>query len=267
MSSSGSVVGSRILLRPCTQSLTDMPLKLLTLNIEGDRHLDEVCSAIGVYLPHIVCLQEVLEADCARLAAIGGYQVKHAVTTRMPLGAKGGIRNWGDAVLTRVPLQDQTVTCYAADSRIRVFRQPTDPRPALIATELEHDGQTYRIATTHFTWSSNGQATDEQYEDFGRLKQALAAYPHYVLCGDFNAPRRGEMFAKFTDELSLIDHLPPSVTSTIDPKFHYAGALQLVVDTIFSTPHYQVCDVRILEGISDHKGVLASVRRRATHTW
>ncbi|HEY5810705.1 MAG TPA: endonuclease/exonuclease/phosphatase family protein, partial [Povalibacter sp.] len=96
-----------------------------------------------------------------------------------------------------------------------------------------------------------------------RLKRALAAYPDYVLCGDFNAPRGRPLFSLFTDELGLTDHLPPTVTTTIDPQLHRAGALQLVVDTIFSTPHYQVEDVQVLEGISDHKGILATLRRRS----
>ena len=70
------------------------------------------------------------------------------------------------------------------------------------------------------------------------------------------------MFARFTDELHLVDHLPATVTTTLDAKFHYAGALELVVDTIFATPEYSVDDVKVLEGISDHKGILATIARK-----
>ena len=59
------------------------------------------------------------------------------------------------------------------------------------------------------------------------------------------------MFGKFIDELALVDHLPADVTTTLDARFHYAGALDLVVDTILET--------QILEGISDHKGILARI--------
>lgn len=240
-----------------------MPLKLLTLNIEHDRHLERVAQTIGTHLPDIVCLQEIFEKDCAKLAAVGGYQVKYAISTLMPEGEAGNTspRSWGVAVLTRVPVRDQTVAYYADDPRIRIFKEPNDPRRMVVLTELEHEGRNYKIGTTHFTWSMNGETTDEQRADFARLKQVLLPYPDYVLCGDFNAPRGGEMFSKFREELGLIDHLPPHVTTTLDPQFHYAGALELAVDTIFSTPEYRVTQVQVLEGISDHKGILAMVER------
>ena len=240
-----------------------MPLKLLTLNIEQDRHLDRVAQTIATHLPDIVCLQEVFEKDCAKLAAVGGYQVKYAISTLMPEGTAGNTspRSWGVAVLTRVQLINQTVAYYSDDPRIRIFDAPNDLRRMVVMTELQHEGRFYRFGTTHFTWSMAGATTEEQLADFARLKRVLLPYSDYVLCGDFNAPRGGELFARFTDELGLIDHLPPNVTTTIDPQFHYGGALELAVDTIFSTPEYSVTDVQVLEGISDHKGILARVAR------
>jgi endonuclease/exonuclease/phosphatase family metal-dependent hydrolase len=242
-----------------------MSLKLLTLNIEHDRHLDRVAETIATHLPDIVCLQEVFEKDCARLAAVGDYQVKYAISTLMPEGRKGNTspRSWGVAVLTRVPVHRQTLAYYADDPRIRIFKEPNDPRRLVLMTEVEHEGRFYRVGTTHFTWSMEGEATDDQRADFARLKQVLLPYPHYVLCGDFNSPRGREMFAKFTDELGLLDHLPADVTTTIDPQLHYAGALELAVDTIFSTPEYRVSEVQVLEGVSDHKGILARIERSA----
>ena len=244
-----------------------MAIKLLTLNIEGDRHLDRVQKVIATHLPDIVCLQEVLEKDCPALAAVGGCEVKYAVSTLMPAKERSGEarpRSWGLAILTRVPVHRQIVVYYADDPRIRLFREPNDPRRVVIMTEFEHDGQPYRIGVTHFTWSVGGDITAEQCADFARLKRVLQPYPDYVLCGDFNAPRGREMFSKFTDELGLIDNLPAHVTTTIDAQFHHAGALELAVDNIFSTPEYRVKDVRVLDGISDHKGILAMIERQVT---
>lgn len=238
-----------------------MALKLLTLNIQNDRHLARVHAAIAEHLPDIVCLQEVIESDCAYLASSGSYDVKYALSGRLPRWT-GPERNWGVAVLSRVPVRHQTVTYYADDPHIRSIREPNDARRVLVVTELEHHGRPYRIATTHFTWSAEGQINDQQQADFVRLEQLLSGYSDYVLCGDFNAPRGRELFGKFVDELVLIDHLPPSVTTTIDAEFHLAGALELVVDTIFSTEHYRVTDTRVLEGLSDHKGILGLVERR-----
>lgn len=237
-----------------------MSIKLLTLNVEADRHLERVEATIAEHLPDLVCLQEALESDCARLASVGGYEVRFSISTHLP-NRVGDKRNWGVAVLSRVPLRGQHEHYYSEDARIRVVREPNDVRRVVVMTELERLGQTYRIATTHFTWSPDGQIIELQVADFGRLKQALSAYPDYVLCGDFNAPRGREMFGKFERELSLIDHLPAHVTSTLDPRFHRAPQLQLAVDTIFATPEYRVTDTRVLGGISDHKGILARIER------
>ena len=239
-----------------------MGIKLLTLNIENDRHLDRVEAVIAEHLPDIVCLQEVLEANCARLASAGGYDVKFALGGRQ-LRPPGEERNWGVAVLSRIPVRRQVESCYAADPLVRVLRHPDDTRRVVLVTELEHRRQPYRIATTHFTWTPDGHISELQKADFARLERVLADYADYVLCGDFNAPRGREMFGKFVDELGLIDHLPAAVTSTIDGRLHRAGPLELVVDTIFSTPEYRVTDTHVLDGISDHKGIMALVERRS----
>jgi endonuclease/exonuclease/phosphatase family metal-dependent hydrolase len=234
-----------------------MSFKLLTLNIEAGRHIDRVRSTIATYAPDVVCLQEVLESDYAMFAATGGYHV-----TYVPMTKTRSEQTWGVAMLTRVPLQKQMMHCYSADSAIRVFEKPHDPRRLLLVGEFELDGKLHRVITTHFTWSPDGLFIREQEEDFQRLKRALSAYSDYVLCGDFNAPRGRPMFQLFIDELGLIDHLPGDITTTLDPTFHRAGALDYVVDTIFSTRHYALAAVQVLEGISDHKGILADVRLR-----
>jgi endonuclease/exonuclease/phosphatase family metal-dependent hydrolase len=237
-----------------------MSIKLLTLNIEADRHLERVEAVIAEHLPDIVCLQEVLEPDCARLAAAGSYDMKFSISAHRP-SWRGGQPDWGVAVMCRVPVRAQSQHYYSEDSRIRLLREPNDARRVVVMTELEHQGRPYRIATTHFTWSPDGHIIETQQADFARLHAVLSAYPDYVLCGDFNAPRGREMFGKFVDELGLIDHLPASVTSTLDPLFHRVGTLELAVDTIFATPEYRVTETRVLDGISDHKGILARIER------
>ncbi|MBM0106815.1 endonuclease/exonuclease/phosphatase family protein [Steroidobacter sp. S1-65] len=239
-----------------------MAIKLLTLNIEADRHLARVGHMLTEHRPDIVCLQEVLEPDCERLAASGGYEVKYAVSGRVDM--PGSECHWGVAVLSRLPVTRQIVSHYSEDASIRLLHKPNDARRVLLVTELEHQGQPYRIATTHFTWTPDGMINDEQKADFIRLQRVLAGYPDYVLCGDFNAPRGAEMFGKFLAELNLIDHLPANVTSTLDPQWHRLGNIELVVDTIFSTAHYQAIQTRVLEGISDHKGIMALIERRGS---
>jgi endonuclease/exonuclease/phosphatase family metal-dependent hydrolase len=239
-------------------------LKLLTLNIERDLHLDRVLEALTTQSPDVACLQEVLECDCDELARAGGYAFKFAPAAikHRAFGDKRTVRE-GIAIFTRIPARTYTAAYYSADAVLRVFREPADSRQVLLAAELEHEGKPYRVITTHFTWSPDGQISDAQREDFERLKRALTPYSGFVLCGDFNAPRGREMFSRFEQELRLTDQLPAGITTTIDPKHHRAGALQLVVDTIFTTHDYEAQGVEVLEGLSDHKGILATVRRRS----
>lgn len=241
-----------------------MSLKLLTLNIESYRHLHRVRPLIAEHLPDVLCLQEVLERDVAELASIGGYCAKYAPSAYLEVPQADGtqsVESWGLAVLTRVPVRSQSVAYYSREASIPVIREPDDPRSLLIMTELLHEQQVIRLGTTHFMWSPNGMISDKQREDFARLKPLLAQYPDYLLCGDFNAPRGREMFAMFEDELGLTDHLPRHIHSTLDPLLHRAGHLQYAVDTIFATPEYLVSDVKVIDGVSDHKAIVATISR------
>jgi endonuclease/exonuclease/phosphatase family metal-dependent hydrolase len=237
-----------------------MPLSLMTLNVESDRHVEGVRSVIAEHRPDIVCLQEALEKDCTEIARQTGYALKYVLATRVER-LDGTLDGWGVAVLTRVPVQRQTVSIYSENTAVGIHREPNDFPRLLLVTELEHEGRPYRIGTTHFTWSAKGQVSDLQLADFARLQRVLSEYPDYVLCGDFNAPRGRPLFSKFIRELGLTDHLPPSVTSTIDGRLHRDGALELVVDTVFSTAEYRVSGVRVIDGVSDHKAILATVER------
>lgn len=237
-------------------------LKLLTLNIEGDRHLGRVRELLAAHLPDVVCLQEVFESDCATLAAVGGYAATFGVSLRVPTTSTGTMSEWGVAVLTRAPVRRQELIYYTDALPILDFVEPNDARRLALVTEVEQGGHDYRIVGTHFTWSPDGHANDDQRRDFAQLRQVLERYPDYALCGDFNAPRGREMFTTFTTELRLIDHLPPDVTTTLDPQWHrMKDALELAVDTVFSTPHYAAADVRVFDGVSDHKGILATLER------
>lgn len=235
-----------------------MSLKLLTLNIESHRHLERVRALIAEQLPDVVCLQEVLERDVESLASIGSYRAKYAISAYLEVPDP---QSWGMAVLTRVPIRSQSVTYYADEPAIRLLREPNDPRRVVVMTEVMDEGSVVRIGTTHFTWSVNGDISDEQLADFARLKRVLSEYPDYVLCGDFNAPRGREMFAIFERELSVTDYLPPHIRSTLDPALHRVGHLELAVDTIFASRDYSVTDVKVLDGVSDHKGILATIER------
>jgi hypothetical protein len=47
--------------------------------------------------------------------------------------------------------------------------------------------------------------------------------------------------------------------TSIDPKLHRAGALQLMVDGLFTTPGYEASDVMLHTGVSDHCAITARI--------
>lgn len=241
-----------------------MSLSLVTLNIEGDKHISRWLPVMKQLRPDVVCLQELYQADCEMIATELEMEYQFATTTKMEKenGYNMSLRgNWGVGLFSKQPPKNVTTEYYSEENELRVFQEPNDPRRVVITAEIEQDNQRYRVATTHFTWSPAGNTTELQKEDFSRLKKVLAKYPDLILCGDFNAPRGGELFGSF--EKLYKDNVPPEVTTTIDSSLHYAGHLnlQFVVDSIFTTKQYQVTEITVLEKVSDHKGLYAVIEK------
>jgi len=236
-------------------------LRLLTLNIEGHKHLDRWLPVVQKLKPDVVCLQEVFAADLPQIeAALGMSAVFEPMSDIRvvneykihPLG------HWGVAQLTNLPTRKQHTQQYGGENILPVFHRPNDSQRIVLLQEINKVGLWYPIATTHFTWSKGGELSQLQLEDFGRLAQIIRTFDKLVLCGDFNAPRGGQLFGLF--ESLLTDHVPQEVATTIDPDLHYAGDLQLVVDTIFATSGITLDNVKIISGVSDHMGVVGEVR-------
>jgi endonuclease/exonuclease/phosphatase family metal-dependent hydrolase len=90
------------------------------------------------------------------------------------------------------------------------------------------------------------------------LLALLAKTPELILCGDFNAPRGGEIFKMLADKYK--DNIPPEYDSSLDTELHRIGKIKkLMVDGLFTTSAYIVSDVKLSEGVSDHKAVTAII--------
>lgn len=240
-----------------------MPIKLISLNIEGDKHLDRVLPFLQQQRADVICLQEVFELDLELLTtALGGtifFAPINNMTTSQSLDSPRGL--WGIAIWLRAGLScNQPNTSYYHGSSTTAH-EADDPRfcsRAVMVIALEQEHTEYVIANTHFTWTPDGLASARQREDFATLIKILEPFSELVLCGDFNAPRGGEIFTAFCEHYT--DNLPIAITSTLDPELHrYKATLQLVVDTIFSTSQYQVSNVEVFQAISDHKALVATV--------
>ncbi|MBM3260901.1 endonuclease/exonuclease/phosphatase family protein [Candidatus Kaiserbacteria bacterium] len=246
-----------------------MSLKLASINIERSKHLDRVIPFLQRYDPDVICVQELLERDIPLFEEIFGVKCIFG-----PSGFHSADEPEtesvmvGTALLSRLPIRSQKIEYYTGSEAQARSNEPQEilTNSKLIICDLEKDDTLFRIATTHFTWSPRGMATDEQRTNMRHLIDILGAMGEFVLCGDFNAPRGGEIFAMLTDVYK--DNIPPQYATSIDIDLHRAGRTRpqeladKMVDGLFSTPGYEVADVQLISGVSDHCAVTTTISRR-----
>lgn len=245
-----------------------MSLKLITLNIEHGRHLLEFFAFVQREQPDVLCIQEVFAKDVNWIEQKTGY-IGYFSPTLNVLDNHGypndprGI--WGQMILVSPMLIDDKSLpiCkeyYYVGSRDNppLFETPESLDHVLQVLTVKKASHVFVIGNTHFTWSAEGQPTDLQRDHVRRLLEIITECPEIVLCGDFNAPRGGEIYQRLAQHFR--DCVPSEVTSTLDSKFHYSGKkLDYVVDYIFTTKSYVVKNVRVECGVSDHCAVIGVV--------
>lgn len=239
-----------------------MSVKLFSLNIEGDKHFARWIPVAHQHTPDVICLQEVFADDMEFITnelGMTGYFVPlmNIAEKNAYMIAPRGL--WGLGYCTKLKHSPPEVHYYAGDAQLKIFHEPEDAaRAVVLSTINDQEGKEYTIATTHFTWTPNGEATDAQRTDAEALVSYLQEKDQLVLCGDFNAPRGREVFSRFSQQYK--DNLPQNIHSTLDPELHYRGGkVALAVDTIFSSAGYVISDVEVLTGVSDHYGLVARI--------
>lgn len=243
-----------------TNSRINNSLKIVCLNIERDKHYDRIVAFLKKEKPDVVLMQEVFIKDMPyfeeKLNMKGRYSI---------LNSFQGVENSesGLVTLSALPITQEKRLYYRGEEAnpptIRIgFHEGHMIARSLLLTEFVKDNQSYTIINTHFTWTPDGHPSFKQYEDIDKMMTFLKEIPRFILCGDFNAPRGGEIFDKISHHYK--DNIPSHITTTIDGNLHKAGELNLVVDGIFTTPQYLVQNVQVVPGLSDHCALMAQVQ-------
>ena len=233
-------------------------LKLISVNIEGDKHLDLIQKFLQKEDAEVVCLQEVFEKDIEKLKDI--QYPHHTFAPMMKLPRNNEYLLKGVALLSKIAIDSSFYEYYTGKKSLPVSSGiPNSNNRVLLAATITKENQQFTIATTHFTWSSKGKTTKKQEADLESLLKVLKKIDECILCGDFNAPR-GEKIYKRLAEL-YTDNIPQDITSTMDPNLHKVKGLVTVVDYMFSTPQYLVKNIKIVDGVSDHKGIVADIEK------
>ena len=243
-------------------------MKLLSLNIEGDKHLESrIFPLLRAEKFDALCLQEVFAQDIPKIVEFSQlpehvFVPQARITRPNPhLSPRG---DWGIAVFGKKICQvrrDYYVGHPETLPEFFLHNEPNSMNRVLLSAKVEVNQQHYHLANTHFTWSKKGDISQLQRANFALLKKILSNFDEIILCGDFNTPRGGELF----DQLAQIytDNIPPDVKTTIDKNLHKSGEdIHLVVDGLFTSNAYTAKKTRVVSGLSDHMGVIAEIERQ-----
>ena len=236
--------------------------KLISVNIEHDKHIDLVLKFLDEEKPDVLYLQEVFNEDYMMIK--DRFSMEGFFESYVLVGSYTGdgiLHDSGCALLSKFPLQDIKIEYYYGDADVMPVAGsiPSDEYPkVLLSAKAEINGKKYDLATTQFTWTKDGEATDRQRENAEKLLTLLKSHKSLILAGDFNAPRGREIFAEFNKHYR--DNIPKEYTTSIDKNIHRAGGLQLMVDSLFSTEDIEFENVKLVDGVSDHMAIVAEVK-------
>ena len=243
-------------------------ITLLSLNMHQDYHLETVTALITERATDVICLQETQKIFVEDIARRLGYDFLFSLRTYNASRDDGAeLREEGVALIWHpsLRLRDSSVIAYREKDQPVVKRltdDPNDVRRTMLVATLLRGVQVFRIGTTHFTWTPDGSASEEQCGDMHRMLSALEVFHDeygIVFCGDFNAPRGGEILKMMSDVYT--DNLPRSIVTTLDQALHRAAPIFHAVDSIFCTKEYAVSDVAVVDGVSDHMALFAKVSK------
>lgn len=238
-------------------------LKLISLNIYGDRYLDRQIEFFQREQADVICLQEVFAIDLPifekSLGMVSSFVSLTDIREENEFGdAPRG--KWGIAILSRSALATVQTAFYqyesAEESLFPSKGKPDTCARAILWADIQKENRVYTVATTHFTWAPDENPTPVQLEALAKLQKILQRIPKLVLTGDFNAKRGYPIFDSLARELK--DNIPNTVSTTIDQELHRKKGLQLVIDGLFTRGH-TARNVRVVSGVSDHCAIVGEI--------
>jgi len=248
--------------------------KIITLNIEGTRHLDTVIPFLQEENADIICLQELYKPAVSILNQVLGDSYTANFEPLCLHNDNGRNEMWdpiGIAIFSRVPIRNNQIFDIYVPKQTVVRQEKSNiretTRTLLQSVTLDDDDHT-TICNTHFTWSARGEATENQRVDVNTLIEVLNRLPHFILCGDFNIPRGNIHYRTLATHLT--DHVPTQFTCSLDMSMHRsrhdpvekARVSEFMVDYIFSKPNtYSVEGTTQHCSVSDHCGFSALIEK------
>ena len=260
-----------------------MKLSVLHLNIERDNHTDAVVHLLEEKKPDVVCFEEAMLREVKIMASKLGYE--WAFTPMVAIKED----KEGPAILSRFPIQKTKEYRYDDNKSEELPRRAKDDvlskgdkRPedrfqyfsTLLAVFLKcPDNSLVTVATTHFpvTDHSTPGLHDHEFNNInevgeieytrGYLDRLIPIIRELnepiIFTADVNNTRGEYVYDALAHE--LIDIVPQTLVSSIDPTLHRKPNLKLMVDTIMVSPSVSVKNFEVIEGVSDHKAFFTTL--------
>lgn len=239
-------------------------MKLISLNLEGKRHLETTLPFIENEQPDCVALMEAT-ADTQSWLQDRGY-----TTTFSPMAdiSQDGVNfEIGLLFASKDTHTATTHYYYRPELDKDLILKETYPHIEISHPVIFANVQNINIAATHFTWNPNGETADSyQTHDLRALLSHLESKPPHILCGDFNIPRRinnlyNELVKHYKDEI------PAEYESSLDINLHRLGKdpnnqnvfKNFMVDYLFTQPPYKASNTRLEFGVSDHAAIVTTI--------
>jgi len=247
-----------------------MSIKLISLNIEGNKHLKEkVLPFLKMEDPDVICLQEVFKNNVKSIKKslkMTGFFVPMGLVNYKLSNNCSFNDEWGLLVLTKLSIDNSGYKYYCGNSdNLPIFYFGVDPNivnRAVAWIQVSNQKQSFTIVTTHFVWSFAGSISTEQTQALVRLYDSLSQFHDCVLIGDFNTPRGKEIYSDLSSRYE--DNIPSQITTTIDNQYHRSkDHIEFVVDGVFSSSKYKVSQVSIVDGLSDHCAIVCIVSQQS----
>jgi len=242
-------------------------MKLISINIECNRHTDSVLDFLKNEKPDVVCIQELLEEEFEfykkELGLNGVFQIWNYF--RSPSYGDLMGKRQGVAIFTKEIIESGSV--FYAGSKENILK-PFDEymsdenfqkNKAFVWANVKDGEGEFRIITTQLPVTKEGEVTPYQIEVMNSMLHHLESFEEFVLCGDMNAPRGRQSFSLITEKYK--DNIPPEYKTSIDQNLHKVKGIQFMVDGLFTTPAYKASNVRLQDGISDHMAIIAEISK------
>lgn len=249
-------------------------MKLININIEGDKHFDTVLPFLEKERPDILCLQEVYRKDLHHFESHNFQSAFLPITRKM---LQDRTEELGIALMidTASVMIENIESQYYHDPSGELRNFDTDHKNltvnnAVLIGTLSVSGELFTIATTHFTWTPDGSIpNDYQRDDMGRFLTYMKTVAPHCVIGDLNIPRNhNPLYEELLTHYR--DAIPNTYTSSLDREKHRLATdpekahlfSDYMVDHLLIQELYRAEDVRLEFGISDHAAIVATLNKK-----